>query len=201
MPDITLPTIVGILLAAGSATRYGGDKLLAPLPRPSYDVPAATPVGVAAALHLVSELPESIAIVRTQDDALASALSRVPIRVVRCARAREGMGASLACGVASAIDADGWVIALGDMPWVAPSTIRAVRDAIAGGASVAAPAYQGRRGHPVGFSREHRHVLSALAGDTGARALLERPRHQITLIDVDDPCVLRDVDTPGDLQQ
>ena len=201
MPQAAPRQVVGILLAAGAATRFGGEKLLAPLPRPADDVPAFTPVGVAAALHLVSELPESIAVVRIGDDALANALMHVPIGVVRCARASEGMGASLACGVTTTADAYGWVIALADMPWVAPSTIRAVREAIAAGASIAAPAYRGRRGHPVGFSREHRHALSALEGDTGARALLEQRHERITLIDVDDPCVLRDVDTPGDLQQ
>jgi molybdenum cofactor cytidylyltransferase len=200
MPKATPPRLVGILLAAGAAARYGGDKLLAPLPRSSYGVPASTPIGAAAAAHLVSALPESIAVVRPQDRALASLLCGVPIGVVRCARAHEGMGASLACGVGSASDADGWVVALADMPWVAPSTIRAVRDAIAGGASIAAPAYRGRRGHPVGFSRTHRHALASLAGDTGARALLERHRERIALIDVDDACVLRDVDTPDDLQ-
>ena len=40
--------VAGILLAAGRGTRFGGDKLAAPLPQASHGVPGGTPLGVAA---------------------------------------------------------------------------------------------------------------------------------------------------------
>jgi molybdenum cofactor cytidylyltransferase len=185
-----LPT--GILLAAGAARRFGGDKLLTPLAD-------GTPIGVAALRALHAALPAVIAVVRPHDDALAALFSRHGVRVVRCERADEGMGASLACGVAASADANGWVVALADMPWIAARTIRAVGDAIVAGASLAAPVCRGERGHPVGFAASHRAALMALEGDEGARAILANAGTALVRIDVDDAGVLRDVDAPGDL--
>ena len=185
-----LPT--GILLAAGAARRFGGDKLLAVLP-------AGEAIGVAALHALRAVLPTVIAVVRPGDDALAALFAGHGARVVHCERADEGMGASLACGVDASADASGWVVALADMPWIATATIRAVADAIASGASLAAPVYRGERGHPVGFAASHRAALSALEGDEGARAILAHAGAALVRIHVDDAGVLRDVDAPGDL--
>src|SRR5512138_3344951 len=101
--------IVGILLAAGSGSRFGGGKLLAPLPD-------GMPIGVRSAANLVAVLPDTIAVVRPGDDALAAALATTGARVSVCPDAETGMGASLAHGIAAAEDADGYVIALADMP-------------------------------------------------------------------------------------
>jgi len=192
-------TIVGILLAAGSGTRFGGGKLLAPVRAAQDDVASGTPVGVAACRHLLAALPESIAVVRPGDDALAAEFVRAGARVVECVRADDGMGASLACGVAAARHAGGWVVALADMPWVRPATIVAVAQALQAGAAIAAPLHAGQRGHPVGFARAHYAALTALRGDEGARAVIAAHRAALRTLDVDDPGVLRDVDTPADL--
>jgi molybdenum cofactor cytidylyltransferase len=109
------------------------------------------------------------------------------------------MGASLAAGIAATDGADGYVVALADMPWVAPATIRAVVEALRGGASIAAPRCRGKRGHPVGFGAAHRDELAALAGDVGARAIVDAHGDALRLVDVDDAGTLADVDVPGDL--
>jgi molybdenum cofactor cytidylyltransferase len=194
-----MPRIVGVLLAAGRGTRFGGAKLLAPLPRDCHGIAAGTPIGVAAAMHLVAALAESIAVVRPQDLQVSALLRATGIRVVECRDADNGMGASLACGVAAVSDADGWVVALADMPWIAPQTITAVADAIANGADIAAPSYRAERGHPVGFAKRHYAALRALRGDEGARAVVARAKEQVTLVELDDAGVVRDVDTPNDL--
>ena len=82
----------GVLLAAGAARRFGGDKLLAPLQD-------GTSVGAAACRAMHAALGHVVAVVRPGDDALASALAASGATIVHCARADEGMGASLACGV------------------------------------------------------------------------------------------------------
>ncbi len=65
--------IVGILLAAGRGARFGGAKLLAPLPAASHGVGAGTPVGAAAATHLFAALNDVVAAVRPGDHLLARA--------------------------------------------------------------------------------------------------------------------------------
>lgn len=192
--------IVGLLLAAGRGTRFGGGKLMAALPVASWGVEAGTPLGVASALHLRAALDEVVAVVRPEDPALEAALFAAGATVVTCARADEGMGASLACGVAAAADADAWIVALGDMPWIAPDTIAAVARALEGGISIVAPAFRGERGHPVGFAGALRPALLALEGDEGARAIVRAHRAALQLIDVDDPGVIADVDRAADLR-
>jgi molybdenum cofactor cytidylyltransferase len=58
--------------------------------------------------------------------------------------------------------------------------------------------HRGVRGHPVGFALHHYDALAALDGDTGARALFASA--PVQLLDVDDPGIVRDVDTPADLR-
>jgi molybdenum cofactor cytidylyltransferase len=186
-------TIVGILLAAGRGERFGGAKLLAPLPE------TGLPVGVAALRSLHAALPDVIAVVRPDDDALAALLEGEGARVIRAERADEGMGASLAAGVAASADADGWLVALADMPWIAPATHARVAAGLHDGAQIVAPHYNGRRGHPIGFAAALRAELLALGGDEGARRVLAAHGEAVTPIDVDDAGALRDVDRPGDL--
>ena len=192
--------IIGILLAAGRSARFGGDKLVVPLQRSRDDIEAGTPVGVAACRHLVEAVPQTIAVVRPRDVALSTLLRHAGVRIVECSRADEGMGASLACGVQSSSDADGWLVALADMPWIKPATIKMLASALLEGADIVAPSHNGERGHPVGFARRHYAALSALTGDEGARAIVTAQRANLSLIDVDDDGILRDVDTPGDIK-
>lgn len=192
---VSLRDVVGILLAAGSGTRFGGDKLLAGSRGAGHD----GAVGVAACRNLVAAVPTVIAVVRPGDAALAAALTVAGARVVECGNAADGMGASLACGVRASLAAPGWVVALADMPWIRPGTIALVADALRNGAPVAAPFHAGRRGHPVGFGSACRAELAALAGDEGAKAVVAAHRDALVPIEVDDPGVLRDVDTPDDL--
>ena len=183
---------VGLLLAAGSATRFGSNKLQHPLPH-------GVAIAVQAARHLKAEVPRVVAAVRPGAEETARALAAEGCEVVVCERAAEGMGASLACAAQAAGDADGYLVALADMPFVRPSTIAAVRDALAGGAVIAAPYFRARRGHPVGFAGRLRSALAALAGDAGAKSVLDAHAAQLVKVPVGDPGALRDIDQPSDL--
>lgn len=188
--------VVGILLAAGRGRRFGGEKLLALLR--GADLPGE-PVGVIALRHLRAALPDVIAVVRPDDHALAAELGANGARIVRCAAADDGMGASLACGVRASAEAQGWVVALADMPWIHTQTIARVATAIAHGAPVAAPFHRAQRGHPVGFSHDCYEALTALSGDEGAKQVVAARSDDLVRIDTDDEGVLRDVDTADDL--
>ncbi|AMQ86419.1 MULTISPECIES: nucleotidyltransferase family protein [Pseudomonas] len=104
-----------------------------------------------------------------------------------------GMGDSIAAGVAACPDADGWLIVLGDMPFILPSSIERVVAAIAEDA-VSVPTLNGDYGHPVGFGRSFGAGLMALSGDRGARPLFKQGR--VVEVVVDDPGVLWDIDVP-----
>jgi molybdenum cofactor cytidylyltransferase len=183
---------VGLLLAAGSASRFGSDKL-------QHALPHGVAIAVQAARHLKAAVPTVIAVVRPGSEPTSRALAKEGCEVVVCDRAAEGMGASLACAARAAGAADGYLVALADMPFVRPSTILAVRDALAQGAMLAAPYWHARRGHPVGFAGRLRIELEALAGDEGARRLLEAHAGSLVKVPVGDPGAIRDIDKPSDL--
>ena len=180
-----------MLLAAGSGSRFGSDKL-------RHALPHGVAIAVQAARHLKSQVPV-LAVVRPGPEDLAAALQGEGCRVVICDNAAEGMGASLACAVRASSDADGWLVALGDMPYVRPSSIAAVRDALMKGAAIAAPYFRARRGHPVGISARHKSQLVLLQGDEGAKAVLSTHADSLVKIPVGDPGVVRDIDRPEDL--
>jgi len=188
--------VVAILLAAGSATRFGSDKLL-------HALPHEVPIAIQAVRHLKAVFAEDVlAVVRPDSVQLKEFLEKEKCRVVVCEKAAEGMGASLACAVravSAAGGADAYVIALADMPFIRASTIAAVRDALNSGATLAAPYFRARRGHPVGMAAQYRHELEALKGDEGARKIISANEKSLLKIPVGDPGVLRDIDTPGDL--
>jgi len=190
-------TIRGILLAAGYAKRFGSNKLLQTLPPGKPD--AGMPIGLAAARHLLEALPDSIAVMRPRAQKLGKLLRDLGCKTVVCKNAANGMGTSLAAGVRAAADATGWVVTLADMPFIRPDTIRSIVKALEDGAVIAAPAYRGERGHPVGFARQFFEELSTLAGDEGARHILQKHPDWVTAYEVDDPGVLHDIDKPSDL--
>ncbi len=193
--------IVGVLLAAGRGSRFDPSgarlKLLEAATRGCHSGAA---LAIAAARTLRVVLDEVVAVVAPPSEdnqiELHNLLRSEGCTIVVNPRAAEGQGTSIACGIGATSSADGWVIALADMPAIQPDTVRRVVGALHAGAATAAPAYRGRRGHPVGFAALMRSELLASAGDAGARHVLAR--HPPQLIEVDDPGVLYDVDTPGD---
>jgi molybdenum cofactor cytidylyltransferase len=188
----TRKNIVGILLAAGVGSRFGGDKLLHPMPD-----------GVAIAAHAARNLLAAgldvTAVVRAGDFPLADMLEQEGCVVSVCQEAARGMGTTLAHAIARERGAGGWVIALGDMPRISPETIKSVVAALERGALIAAPKFRDQRGHPVGFGAGLRNELLALDGDEGARAILERHRDALELIDCNDPGVIYDIDRKSDV--
>lgn len=189
-----MAALTGILLAAGRGRRFdpagARNKLLQTLP-------GGEPVVAASARHLLACLPRVVAVVAPSDGGVGDILRELGCEVTVCPEADTGMGASLVHALRHAQPAEGWVVALGDMPFVADATLAALRDAVLDGAGIAVPVHEGRRGNPVAFGACHREALLSLGGDQGARRLLQA--HRVTEILVPDPGILRDIDTPSDL--
>lgn len=189
--------IVGILLAAGRGARFDPagieDKLL-------QRMADGEPVVAASARHLLAAMPglrHVQAVVRPAGERVQAILDALGCTVSVCADAGQGMGVSLAHALQQVRDADAWVIALADMPYVQPQTITALVTALHAGADIAVPVCDGRRGNPVAFSRLHLAQLLASQGDQGARSLLQT--QPVTEVMVDDHGIFRDIDVPGDL--
>jgi len=156
-----------------------------------------------AARNLIAGAGNALAIIPPGAARLREILEGAGCDILESPRTARGLGASLAAGVAHAASAGGWIVALGDMPFIRAATIGAVRAKLAEGAAIAAPvlAATGERGHPVGFASLLKEELLALDGDQGARAVIERHRDALAMVRVDDPGIVVDIDTPGDLER
>ena len=109
--------IQALLLAAGAARRFGSDKLTADL--------GGEPLVVRAARNLLAAGLPVLCVVRDAAGPVAGLVQALPgAEVGHCPDAHLGMGLSLAWGVRATRSADGWLVALGDMPAVTPGTIR-----------------------------------------------------------------------------
>lgn len=181
-----------LLLAGGSATRFGSQKLLADF--------RGAPLVAHAARRLAEGCGATVlAVIAPGSAALLEVLEPLGCEVLESDRCALGLGGSLSAAVEASAAADGWIVALGDMPLVPVEAIRGVHRAVRDGALIAAPVHGGRRGHPVGFGGALFGELAALRGDAGAREVVRRQEGRLVRLPCDDPGVLEDVDTPAQL--
>ena len=182
-----------LLLAAGYSRRFSTDK------RRARVSDAYSLLELTISKLLESELPVRLCL--RDEPGERDWRERIPNSVtpIYCDRSAQGMGATLAQGIAHCEDWSATLVALGDMPCVAPSTIRQLCEA-AQETRIVAPSYRGQRGHPVVFGRRFYPDLGRLSGDSGARAVLERYASDLSLLSVQDAGVLFDVDHPQALQ-
>lgn len=180
-----------IVTAAGLSTRFGGpNKLLQP-----WD--GSTVVGSVVNTLLGCGL-EVVVVTGRDAEAVAEAVS--PCRCVFNLEFQEGLGRSIACGVASSAAADGYLVVLGDMPGLRREVVEALISRLDSTDSIVAPVYSDepdRPGHPVLFGNAYRGQLEALAGDAGARSIMQTHRDHLVLIPVEGG--LPDVDLPEDI--
>ena len=188
------------MLAAGAGRRFGGAKLTTPW-RGGVLLDGALGAAFAAPVWRVTVVSGADPQVPIAAQAWAAARGFEPrLRLIHAQAHEEGISASLRAGVgALAPDCQGVFIFLGDMPLVPKFLALQLARALAAGALAAAPSFRGRRGHPVLFSRALFHALGDSVGDEGARSALAGIGQGLSLIEVEDPGVLTDVDRASDL--
>lgn len=186
--------ISGILLAAGLGRRFGSNKLLHPLGD-----------GIPLVLHSVrtlqTVLPDTLVVVNAQDHGTIALLESEGLNMVLNHSAGAGMGTSIASGVRARQSAEGWVIAMADMPCLRQKTIRAVAAGLQNPSSICAPSYEGQRGHPVGFGCGYADALMELSADEGARHIISANWERLELFETSDQGVIIDIDHRKDLER
>jgi CTP:molybdopterin cytidylyltransferase MocA len=187
--------ISAILLAAGSGSRFGGGKLLAPYRgRPLIE----------ASLANLAEAPieETVAVIGDDAQRLRAVCEPYGVRVVENPDWRQGQSTSVRAGLlALGPEVRAAVVLLADQPLVGPGAVGRLVAAFEEGAEVAVATYGGRRRNPVLFSRAVWPLLEAeLSGDEGARAVLRRHPDLVTEVPCDGVGDPADVDTAEDLR-
>lgn len=184
-----------LLLCAGSGSRFDPSgqtsKLLAPLP-------AGKVVLGAALQHVLDVYPQPLAIVNPSQDQVKAFLTEQSVSWIEAPDAQLGMGYSIAAGVRHSGEVDGWLICLGDMPYIQPPTIAQVLEmAQQNPEAIVAPICDGQRGHPVFIPRIFKEDLLSLQKDEGPRHLMKHG--PVVLMPTQDTGIYRDIDVPSDL--
>ncbi|HEX9730128.1 MAG TPA: nucleotidyltransferase family protein [Gemmatimonadales bacterium] len=88
-----------------------------------------------------------------------------------------------------------------DRPHVSLDTIRALVDGFrSSGRPVVVPVLGGKRGHPVLFSRTVFEELADVPDDVGARHVVHADPNRVHEVEVADPAVLEDFNTPAEYE-
>lgn len=184
--------IVGVLLAAGGARRFGTQKLATPI--------RGMPLIQHGAMLLRQTTDHVIAVIGSDALIVREALKGTGAEIVENPEWREGISTSLRRGVASVSPAaHAVIVALGDQPDVRPEIIRALIDVWRQTGHVIVTArYRGVRAPPVLLARPVFRDVAALVGDVGAKALMDQHPDNVGYVDIDSD-VPRDIDSPGDL--
>ncbi|WP_436933743.1 nucleotidyltransferase family protein [Halovenus marina] len=188
--------IRGVVLAAGTSSRYGAENKLTATVEGEPVVTRATRALVESSLDGVT------VVVGHEAERVREAISGLDVTVRVNDNYRAGQSTSLREGIRDASErgADAALIALGDMPWVTTRTVDLLADAYRYGiANILAAAYQGERGNPTLFGAEYFETLADIEGDVGGRELLTESGEAVG-IETGDPGVRRDIDHPADLR-
>lgn len=192
-----MDTLGILILAAGKASRFGADKLLAPMSD-------GTPL-IAHALKPITNVAEKFnlsyqVIVRHDNAPLIQYLEKNGIPYSVCPNAQQGMGNSIAHGIKNNQDWLGWIIALADMPLIQENSFESViRAAWLAPDKIHRPYVLTNNiknfGHPVYFPKQYGYELSQLKDDIGAKSVLKKHSDNVNAISVSDEHILTDIDT------
>jgi molybdenum cofactor cytidylyltransferase len=191
--------IGAIVLAAGRSRRFGGDKRKAKLPNSKMLIQQS--VETALSCFDVVTL-----VLRCGDNEFSTELSLLinnpKLSIFHAPNSSLGMGHSLGSSIQEVNHWEGVFVFLADMPYLRQATIHHLKETFTANQMsnpIVAPTFEGHLGHPVGFAACYFDELAALTRDKGAKSVMNANTEKLVEVTVDDPGVLKDVDTPEDL--
>ena len=188
--------IAAVVLAAGTSTRLGTPKQLLPYRGKPL---IATVVQTTSS----SRVDKTVVVLGHQAEEVREALKDFQISFVYNPDYAKGQSTSLKVGLTALSNSvDAALFVLGDQPLLQPDTVnRIIKEYSLCGRGMVAPFYRGQRGNPVLFDRIFFPKIEALAGDTGARKIIECYYQQLIKLAVDDIGIIFDIDTWEDYCQ
>ncbi len=196
---ITLPlekdgphaAVACVVLAAGTSSRMGRDKLSLPLGRQTILEHTLERISAAG--------PGEIIVVTIPGSPWTARLDPEKYRLVENPAYRTGMASSLKAGL-SAVSSktQGTLFALGDQPLIPAEVYRQLIYSYRSNLNlVTCPLYLGRRGNPALFDRRTWPQLMGLSGDRGGRVLFDSiDENEMILLETGLALAVEDVDTP-----
>jgi molybdenum cofactor cytidylyltransferase len=188
--------ITALILAAGQSKRMGQPKMLLPWGK-------TTVLGQVLQTLKRANVPDILVVTgaaRTNIERICAAYETLVSHNPDYTSGE--MLASLQIGLAALRDktsTETALIVLGDQPQVQEESVRAVvRRFLGTGASLIVPSYQMRRGHPWLVARPLWDEILQMQSPQTPRGFLNAHAAEIEYVDVNNPSILADLDTPED---
>jgi molybdenum cofactor cytidylyltransferase len=185
--------IAAVVLSGGESSRMGRPKALLRIDGDTFIE------------HIVGALKDGgieriVVVLGFNADALRREIDRLPVEILVNPDHSRGQLSSLQVAVRhlqAAQNCDGMMVHLVDHPYIDPKLVRLMLDRFEGSKlSIVVPRHQGKRGHPVIFSRSLFDELLGAPMDQGAKAVVNAHRQDTLEIDIDDVGITLDIDTP-----
>ncbi|MHC4425921.1 MAG: nucleotidyltransferase family protein [Planctomycetota bacterium] len=188
--------ICAVVLAAGLSSRMGVQKLLLPFG------------GKTVIAHIVDQLLASTVgevhvVVGHQRELISRELSTRPVSIVNNSNYKSGMLSSVRCGLGSLPrQCRAVLVALGDQPSITSGLIDQMLQSFATTEKrILVPFYDGKRGHPLLFSKHYRNNILTQYDNVGLRGLLHAHPDDVFELTVSTSAVLSDMDCPEDYRR
>jgi len=182
-----------IILAAGSSTRMGTQKLLLP-----YN--SSTIIETVVDHVLESSIDKIMIVLGNDKDEITKALGNKPVEFCHNPHPENGMLSSVKCGF-NALPEESRIslVYLGDQPGISPFVTNRIIDVYNQGLhGIVIPVYKNRRGHPLLVDIKYRKEIEKLDMEKGLRSLMQLFPSDILEVEVDEPGILVDIDTKED---
>lgn len=192
MPPDRTRAVAAILLAAGLSQRMrGANKLL-------LDVSGQPMVRRAARTLLASHIRSLTVVLGHEHERVAEALAGLPLKLTINPDYERGQMTSVRAGLAAAPVAAGYLIALGDQPFLMAADIDRLIDAFAKAppGKIIAPTHAGKRGNPIIIPSDGRAEIAGGDMNFGCKNLIRNNPERVLAVPFDTPAVLSDIDTP-----
>lgn len=185
--------IWAIILAAGGSVRMGTGKMLLP-----YH--GMTIIEKVIENVLVSGISNVLTVTGSDSDQLIKVIGSLPVEMCFNEKWKDGMLSSVKCGIRSVPETcDAVMVFLGDQPMISSSVIEELLYKYKkSDKNIIIPVYQKKRGHPILIRKKYFSEIEKLNPDEGLRMLARRFPFDVIEVEIDNPSVLRDIDTPED---
>ena len=195
------PNLCAVILAAGESSRMGTDKALLPWP-PTAGGSAARQTFLSSAILALFPVSEMVIVVAGKNEAsLAPVVYANGASLVRNPSPEQGQFSSLQVGLQAVLSygRDAAIVTLVDRPPVSSAVLSSLISVFLSapiGIWAVVPEYQGKHGHPLLLGREMIEVFLKASPTATARDLEHQNQHHIRYVQVEDPAVTLNVDTP-----
>ena len=185
--------IVAVVLSAGESSRMGRPKALLPIDGQTF-LERIVDALIHAKVHKV------IVILGHNADEMKQRVEHLPIDILVNRDYGLGQLSSLQVAVRElekTADCDGMLVHLVDHPYIDPKLVEImIARFYESGKLIVVPRHNGKRGHPVIFSRKLFAELLAAPMNEGAKAVVNAHRDDTLEVDTDDRGITVDIDTP-----